>query len=204
MLCDRKNKGTAWSFCFHYPWPKLYFWISRIRESDSGRISRPWKHGSLEQYLQRETTSFLPSVFSIATYNYFFSMHLWSLLSSPSIHWYQKKIATRKCLVPDFLSAAAAAAAASLQSCPTLCDPRDGTPPGSPVPGILQARTLEWVAISFSNAWRWSRSVVSNPQRPCGLQPTRLLCPWDLPGKSTGVGCHCLLQFPIYLPRKSY
>ena len=48
--------------------------------------------------------------------------------------------------------AAAAAAAKSLQSCPTLCEPIDGTPPGSPVPGILQARTLEWVAISFSNA----------------------------------------------------
>ena len=47
---------------------------------------------------------------------------------------------------------AAAAAAKSLQSCPTLCDPIDGSPPGSPVPGILQARTLEWVAISFSNA----------------------------------------------------
>jgi len=46
----------------------------------------------------------------------------------------------------------AAAAAKSLQSCPTLCDPIDGGPPGSPVPGILQARTLEWVAISFSNA----------------------------------------------------
>ena len=45
-----------------------------------------------------------------------------------------------------------AAAAKSLQSCPTLCDPRDGSPPGSPVPGILQARTLEWVAIAFSNA----------------------------------------------------
>ena len=46
----------------------------------------------------------------------------------------------------------AAAAAKSLQSCPTLCDPIDSSPPGSPVPGILQARTLEWVAISFSNA----------------------------------------------------
>ena len=46
----------------------------------------------------------------------------------------------------------AATAAESLQSCPTLCDPIDGSPPGSPVPGILQARTLEWVAISFSNA----------------------------------------------------
>ena len=48
-----------------------------------------------------------------------------------------------------------AAAAKSLQSCPTLCDPRDGSPPGSPVPGILQATTLEWVAISFSSAWKW-------------------------------------------------
>ena len=47
------------------------------------------------------------------------------------------------------------AAANSLQSCPTLCDPTDGSPPGSPIPGILQARTLEWVAISFSNAWQW-------------------------------------------------
>ena len=52
-----------------------------------------------------------------------------------------------------YLAAAAAAAAAkSLQSCLTLCNPRDGSPPGSPVPGILQARTLEWVDISFSNA----------------------------------------------------
>ena len=50
---------------------------------------------------------------------------------------------------------AAAAAAKSLQECPTLCNPIDGSPPGSPVPGILQARTLEWVAISFSNAWKW-------------------------------------------------
>ena len=49
-------------------------------------------------------------------------------------------------------AAAAAAAAKSLQSCPTVCNPIDGSPPGSPIPGILQARTLEWVAISFSNA----------------------------------------------------
>ena len=56
---------------------------------------------------------------------------------------------------------AAAAAAKSLQSCPTLCDPIDCSPPGSPVPGILQARTLEWVAISFSNAWKWKVKVKS-------------------------------------------
>ena len=55
----------------------------------------------------------------------------------------------------------AAAAAKSLQSCPTLCDPIDGNPPGSRVPGILQARTLEWVAISSSNAWKWKVKVKS-------------------------------------------
>ena len=54
-----------------------------------------------------------------------------------------------------------AAAAKSLQSCPTLCDPTDGRPPGSPVPGILQARTLERGAISFSNAWKWKVKVKS-------------------------------------------
>ena len=54
---------------------------------------------------------------------------------------------------------AAAAAAKSLQSCPTLCDPTDGSPPGSPDSGILQARTLEWVAISFFNAWKWKVKV---------------------------------------------
>ena len=66
----------------------------------------------------------------------------------------------------------AAAAAKSLQLCPTLCDPTDGSPPGSPVPGILQARTLEWVAISFSNAWKWKVKVKS-------LSRARLLAtPW--------------------------
>ena len=126
-------------------------------------------------------------------------------------------------------------AAKSLQSCPTLCDPMDCSLPGFSVHGILQARTLEWVAISFSNAWKWkvkvkslscvwllatpwtaayqaspsmgfsrqehwsglpfpspmhesgkwkwSRSVVSDSSQPHGLQPTRLLHPWDFPGK---------------------
>ena len=62
--------------------------------------------------------------------------------------------------------------AKSLQSCPTLCEPIDSSPPGSPVPGILQARTLEWVAISFSNAWKWKVKVKS-------LSCVRLLAtPW--------------------------
>ena len=65
--------------------------------------------------------------------------------------------------------------------CPTLCNPIDGSPSGSTVPGTLQAGTLEWVAISFSSAWKWSCSVVSNSSWPHGLQPTRLLHPWDFP-----------------------
>ena len=66
----------------------------------------------------------------------------------------------------------AAAAAKSLQSCPTLCDPIEGSPPGSPAPGILQARALEWVAISFSNVWKWKVKVKS-------LSRVRLLAtPW--------------------------
>ena len=60
-----------------------------------------------------------------------------------------------------YVDSAAAAAAKSLQLCPTLCDPRDSSPSGSPIPGILQARTLEWVAISFSNAWKWKVKVKS-------------------------------------------
>ena len=72
-----------------------------------------------------------------------------------------------------FILHAAAAAAKSLQLCLTLCDPIDGSPNGSPVPGILQARTLEWVAISFSNAWKWKVNVKS-------LSCVRLLAtPWS-------------------------
>ena len=66
-----------------------------------------------------------------------------------------------------------AAAVESLQSCPTLCDPIDGSPPGSPIPGILQARTLEWVAISFSNVWKWKGKVKSLSR----FQP--LVTPWS-------------------------
>ena len=74
--------------------------------------------------------------------------------------------------------AAAAAAAKSLQSCLTLCDPIDGSPPGSTVPGILQARTLEWVAISFSNAWKWEVKVKS-------LSPVQLfVTPWAINANS--------------------
>ena len=83
--------------------------------------------------------------------------------------------------------------------CVRLCATPHGSPPGSPVPRILQARTWEWVA--FSNAWKWKVKVKSlsrvQPLGPHRLQPTRLLHLWDFPGKSTGVGCHFLLPCDI-------
>ena len=95
----------------------------------------------------------------------------------------------------------AAAASKLLQSCPTLCDPIDGSPPGSPVPGILQARTLEWVAISFSNAWKWKVKSFS--------RVWLLATPWTAAhqappsmGFSNGVGCHCVLHVICWLSPK--
>ena len=94
---------------------------------------------------------------------------------------------------------AAAAAAKSLQSCPTLCDPIDGSPPGSPVPGILQARSgLEWAAISFSNAWKWTVQVKSlsrvrlfaTPRTAAFQAPPSM----GFSRQEYWSGCHCLLQ----------
>ena len=105
----------------------------------------------------------------------------------------------QKYLVFSLIYNSPAAAAKSLQSCPTLCDPIDVSPPGSPSLGF--SRQEHWSGLPFpspvheSEKWKWSRSVVSDSQRPHGLQPTRLLHPWDFPGKSTGVGCHRLLQY---------
>ena len=95
------------------------------------------------------------------------------------------------------------------QSYPTLRDPMDCSLPGSSVHGIFQARVLEWGAIAKWSQIVWqflknlkqnyhmcvlSCSVVSNSLQLHGLYPARLLCPWDFPGKNTGVGCHSLLQ----------
>ena len=85
---------------------------------------------------------------------------------------------------PALVEPWAAAPAKSLQSCPTLCDPIDGSPPGSPIPGILQARTLEWVAISFSSAWKWKVKVKSKIEvaQSCSTLSDPMDC--SLPGSS--------------------
>ena len=94
----------------------------------------------------------------------------------------------------------------SLQSCPTLCDPIGGSHQASP--SLEFSRQDHWSGLPFSSPihesekGKLSRSVVSDSQRPHGLQHTRLLRPWDFPGKSTGVGCHCLLQTTI-LPNQN-
>ena len=105
-------------------------------------------------------------------------------------------------LLPTFLdtiaaAAAAAAAAKLLQSCRTLCNPIDSSPPGYPVPGILQARTLEWVAISFSNAWKSKVKVKSlSCVWPSGTPWTAAFQAPPSMGfsrQSAGVGCQCFL-----------
>ena len=77
-----------------------------------------------------------------------------------------------------------------------LCNPIDGSHQAPPSLGF--SRQEHWSGLPFpspmheSEKWKWSRSVMSDSSRPHGLQPTRLLCPWDFPGQSTGVGCHCI------------
>ena len=98
----------------------------------------------------------------------------------------------------------AAAAAKSLQSCPTLWDPIDSSPPGSPSLGFSMQehrRGLPFPSpVHESEKSKWSRSVVSDSSQPHGLQPIRFLHPWDFPGKSTGVGCHRLLRCTFMSP----
>ena len=124
---------------------------------------------------------------------------LWIVLLDQSYLWLLMHVCT--CVFWIYV----AAAAKLLQSYPTLNDPIDGSPPGSPVPGILQARTLEWVAISFSNAWKWKVKVKSlsrvwlfrTPWTAAYQAPPSM--GFGLPFLGChGVGCHFLLWW-IYV-----
>ena len=128
-----------------------------------------------------------------------YNKHMFEVLWDPTVEinstWVRIIFTEERASVLDFEGWIGVHFAKSLQSCPTLCDPIDGSPPGSPIPGILQARTLEWVAISFSNAGKWKvKGKLLSHIWPFATPWTRLLRPWDFPGKSTGVGCHCLLR----------
>ena len=104
-------------------------------------IANPW-----EIQILWKVASILVSDFEKCISFIFFELQLWNIVASSEVTSHP-------------IIAAAAAAAKLCQSCPTLYDPIDGSPPGSPVPGILQARTLEQVDISFSNAWKWKVKV---------------------------------------------
>ena len=110
----------------------------------------PLKFGMIEFWLKSYSTS------QFLRYDSFYFFTLWQLHNRPA-EWLWKSLLT---IVVKAI-AAAAVAAKSLQSCLTPCNPIDSSPQVSPVPGILLARTLEWVAISFSNAWKWKVKVKS-------------------------------------------
>ena len=129
--------------------------------------------------------------------------------------WKRKHVSSRKCLYfffpfkcgfkpfPILITfwSQASATAKSLQSCPTLCDPIDGSPPGSPIPGILQARTLEWVAISFSNAWKWKVKVklLSRLRLLVTIWTAAYQAPPSMgfSGQEYWSGCHCQIWLSI-------
>ena len=102
----------------------------------------------------------------------------------------------------------AAAAAKSLQSCPTLWDPIDGSPPGSPIPGIFQARTLEWVAISFPNAWKWKVKVKSLTRVQLLAAPWTAAYQAPLPmgfsRQEYWSGCHWRFPYSIFKQLQTY
>ena len=153
-ICINKENSETSPICF-LPMSSLFYrgFNNRMRSpSQRNRCSSRYRARNLGVFHSASLSPILPS--TNPSFGQFYLKFLLILLFhfvSTTATWFR---------LPPRL-AAAAAAAKSLQSCPTLCDPIDGSPPGSPVPGILQARTLEWVAISFSNAWKWKVKVKS-------------------------------------------
>ena len=144
-----KYCGTeAWPLKRHWPQLRYFGHLIFMRPGKvSGALSAVPNCEGTQEKANRNTLKILKTVFLSAKdsgkLKHFLFKKKKNPIHTPSLHY---------SLLYSFN---AAAAAKSLQSCPTLCNSIDGSPPGSPVPGILQARTLEWVAISFSNAWKW-------------------------------------------------
>ena len=139
-----KNKGCLMSeFLWRRKWQTLQY--SCLENPMDRGAWWATVHGVTESDITEHTCV---SGFSIMHRSWAVQSHIEILINIQNVvHWRRQWQTTSVFLPPE-----PHAAAKSLQSCPTLCDPTDGSPPGSPVPGILQARTLEWVAISFSNA----------------------------------------------------
>ena len=144
-------------------------WQATVQGSQ--RVGHDWSDLACTQALRHVGSSLFIAAYRIFRYSMWtLSCSIWDLVPWPGIEprsptlgvWHFNHWPTGKSIFTILLFlfwGLAAAAAKSLQSCPTLCNPIDGSPPGSPVPGIPQARTLEWVAISFSNAWKWKVKV---------------------------------------------
>ena len=115
---------------------------------------------------------------------------LWTEEQAGNLHWCTCSVNTLPLLLSHIsrVQLCATPETAAHQAPPSLGFSRQEYWSGLPFPSPMHE----------SEKWKWRRSVVSNPQRPHGLQPTRLLRPWDFPGKSTGVGCHCLLRLTRY------
>ena len=134
-------------------------------------------------------TSPVLNIDNICFPHHLYDLSIWSCIFLSQLNYKVINIKEKNCKYGDKINGFAAAAKL-FQSCPTVCDAIDGSPPGSSVPGILQERILEWVAISFSSACIHGKSRQSCPdsERPYREQPTRLLRPQDSLGKNTGVG----------------
>ena len=179
LLCSLLSPGICSNSCPLHLWcqptdsSSVTFFSCPQSYPESGSFSTSRLFISGGQSIGASALASVPPV-NIQGWFFFFAGKI-SLILKSQLQWYRKEwkgdpwkvvkpsSATRLFSKPGFATfiSYAAAAARSLQSCLTLCNPIDDSPPGSPIPGILQARTLEWVAISFSNAWKWKVKVKS-------------------------------------------
>ena len=138
-------------------------WIDSSRCESLATLILAWKQNIVKYCSHLKTSqSIIYGTSNFFTHHYLDTLSKTTWLKNKHQHYWMRCLAVWISMPStSWYLRAAAAAAKSLQSCPTLCDPIDGSPSGFPIPGILQARTREWVAISFSNAWKWKVKVKS-------------------------------------------
>ena len=155
------NAGVWSQFALFLPPSSPFSFFSNCTPAEVHALTTH-THSSFGHSLSWPIGSLLPQLIKLVSSSHLLKLILWKIFLSFAKGIYCENLSDS---VSQTLSnschPAATAAAKLLQWCLTLCDPIDGSPPGSPVPGILQARTLEWVAISLSNAWKWQVKVKS-------------------------------------------